>query len=94
MRAFSRTVEKMADAHDKFLAALDRGVVLTAEGIEEWSQVDSDEALDKLIEETGAESTAGYDLPRLRVAVEADRDLLRYFADKTSMVTREQDPKL
>jgi hypothetical protein len=94
VRAFARTAEKMADAHDKFLAGLDRGVVLTAEGLEEWEQVDSDEALERLIEETGAGTTDGYDLARLRAAVEADRDLLRHFAKKASYVKREEDPKL
>lgn len=94
VRAFARTVEKMADAHDKFLAGVDRGVILTAEGLEEWEQVDNDEALERLIEETGAETTDGYDLARLRAAVEADRDLLRHFAQKASWVKREKDPKL
>jgi len=94
VRAFARTVEKMADAHDKFLAGVDRGVILTAEGLEEWEQVDSDEALERLIEETGAETTDEYDLAPLRAAVEADRDLLRHFAQKASWVKREEDPKL
>ena len=94
VRAFSRTTEKMADAHDRFLAGLEKGFILTAEGLEEWGQVDSDEALAELIEETGSETTAGYDVVRLRADVEADCDLLRAFAHKANAVRREQDPKL
>jgi hypothetical protein len=93
-RAFYNTVERMADAHDKFLEGLDRGFILTAEGIDEWQQVDSDEALARLIEDSGSEPTEGFDIAGLRADVEADRDLLRYFGQKAAVVTPEEDPKL
>lgn len=94
VRAFTRTVERMAEAHNKFLSGLNKGVILTAEGIEEWEQVDSDEALARLIEDSGSETIERFDVPRLRAAVEADRDLLRHFATRASAVRGKDDPKL
>ncbi|MGD0325768.1 MAG: helicase-related protein [Terriglobia bacterium] len=92
--AFAMTTERMADAHNTFLQGLDRGVILTAEAIEEWEQADSDEAFERLIAETGSTSTAGYDVTQLRADVEKDRDLLRGLSQKARRVTRTNDPKL
>ena len=92
--AFATTCENMARAHDVFLDGLDRGVILTAEGIEEWQQVDSDEALEQLMADTRSMGVAGYDVVRLRADVIRDRDLLRGFANKARRVTRKNDPKL
>jgi hypothetical protein len=92
--AFSETCRRMADACDVFLKGLDEGVVLTAEGIEEWEQTDNDEILDRLVAAGSAANAALYDVPRLRADVERDRDLLRGFAERGSQVTRENDPKL
>jgi translation initiation factor 2 beta subunit (eIF-2beta)/eIF-5 len=94
VRAFAKTAETMAIAHDKFLEGLEKGVILTAQGLEEWESVDSDEGLAELIKVTGAEMTAGYDVPRLRADVEADRDLLRNFSQQAYAIRRDQDPKL
>jgi hypothetical protein len=52
--AFSETCRRMADACDAFLKGLDQGVVLTAEGIEEWQQTDNDEILDQLLAKESA----------------------------------------
>jgi hypothetical protein len=92
--AFARTAEKMAQSHDAFLAALDRGFIATPEAIEEWEATDSDETFEELLREGGAVSTEGYDVERLRADVEHDRDLLRSFAEKAGKVTRQNDPKL
>ena len=74
----------MARGHDTFLEGLDRGVILTAEAIEEWEQTDNDEALDDLIRTTGAVSVKGYEVDRLRADVQHDRDLLRNFASRAA----------
>jgi hypothetical protein len=92
--AFAQTAEKMAQAHDVFLQGLNRHIVLTAEGIEEWGTTDNDEALEEIARETGSVSTDGFDVARLKRDVEADRDLLRAFASKARLVTPEKDPKL
>jgi hypothetical protein len=92
--AFSRTLERLVAAHDVFLDGLDRGVVLTAEEIEEWQQVDSDEAIEELLQVGGSESTSGYRVKELKAKVAFDRELLAKFHQKSSKVNRPQDPKL
>lgn len=92
--AFARTTERMARAHDVFLEGLEEGYILTAEAIEEWEQVDSDEAFNQLIEESGSIPAPGHDVSRLRADVVNDRDLLQEFSRKAHQVTRQNDPKL
>ena len=92
--AFAETLERMVKANQVFLDGLDKGYILTAEGIEEWEQVDSDESFDELIRDSGSVISHGYDVPRLRADVTKDRDLLDRFAKKARQVTRRNDPKL
>ena len=92
--AFSRTAQRMADSCDTFLKGLEQGVILTAEGIEEWEQTDNDEILEKLLSAGIATNAAGHDVPRLREDVIKDRDLLHSFAERAGKVTRATDPKL
>ena len=93
--AFATTCENMARAHDVFLDGLDNGMILTAEGIEEWQQLDSDEALQELMADTRRSIPAtGYDAGKLRADVMRDRDLLEDFAQRSRRVTRKNDPKL
>jgi hypothetical protein len=92
--AFSRTTQRMADSCDIFLNGLNEGVILTAEGIEEWQQSDNDEVMERLVAEGTAISAGLFDIPKLRAAVENDRDLLREFAERSAKVTRANDPKL
>ncbi len=92
--AFAETCERMVKACNAFLAGLDKGYILTAEAIEEWGQVDSDEAFEELIHDSSSVSAAGYDVAKLRVDVTADRDLLASFAGKARQVNRGNDPKL
>ncbi len=92
--AFAETAGRMAHANQVFLEGLEKRVILTAEAIAEWEQMDSDETFNELIRDTGSTSTEGYVLERLRADVENDRDLLQHFAQKARQVTRENDPKL
>jgi hypothetical protein len=94
VHAFASTLRKLVSGHNAFLDGLDRGVVLNAEAIAEWSQVDSDEALDELLAHTGSESSKGFDTKRLRADVQQDRDLLADFEARVSKIGRDQDPKL
>ena len=64
----------MAQAHDVFLDGLSKGVILTAEAIEEWEQTDNDEALEELIRVTSSQSANGYDVEKLSADVKKDRD--------------------
>ncbi len=92
--AFALTAERMVKAHEIFLEGLDRGVILSPNAIEEWEQTDSDEALNDLIATSGSIDAEDYDVKRLRADVEADRGLLRDFAEKARLVTLKNDPKL
>jgi superfamily II DNA or RNA helicase len=92
--AFAETAERMVRANEVFLEGLEKGYILTAEAIEEWEQVDSDETFDELIRDSGSVSASGYDVASLRADVEKDRDLLRSFAQKARQVTQQNDPKL
>jgi len=92
--AFRRTAETMAAGHDAFLAALEASYILTSKALEEWTNIDSDEAWESLLEESGAEATEGYDVARLRADVENDRDILRRLAARAAEATAESDPKL
>ncbi len=92
--AFAATAEKMAQAHDVFLDALSKGVILTAEGIDEWEQTDNDEALEELIRVTSSQTVKGYDVAKLSADVAKDRDLLRNFGTVAASVKRTEDPKL
>ena len=92
--AFGRTLKKMVKGCEVFLQGLAGGVVLTAEGIDEWQQTDNDEILERL-EALGASSPASaYDVERLANDVRADMELLAGYAASAVQVTRENDPKL
>ncbi len=94
VHAFARTAERMVESHTTFVEALDRGYILTSEGIEEWEQTDSDEALETLIRDTGSTLAKGYDVRCLREDVLRDRNLLLGFAQQAKRVPRAADPKL
>ncbi len=69
-------------------------MVLTAAEIEEWRQLDSDEALDELMSTAGSETTADYRVRELKSAVAGDRHVLEHFYNRASQVSEKEDPKL
>ena len=73
---------------------MDAGFILSPKALEEWTNVDSDEEWERLLEETGAEPTENYDVAKLKAAVKADRDILRSFAECAAQIKAETDPKL
>jgi len=94
VRAFALTAGRMVERHEAFLAALDKGFILTPKALAEWANVDSDEEWEQLLRDTAAEPTVEYDVARLRADVQNDRDLLRGFAERASKVTARACPKL
>src|SRR5690554_2761435 len=92
--AFAMTCRKMAESHEDFLRALDDGWVLTGEALAAWRKTDSDEFDPAAIAKGRADAASDYDLPALREAVTADRDLLMRFAAEAEHITLEQDTKL
>ncbi len=94
VHAFSETLKRLMATHDIFLDGLDRGVVLTADEIAEWQQLDSDEAIEELLAEGHSENAKGYRTHELKAYVSADRELLAKFYARASLVKRTEDPKL
>ncbi|MYD09872.1 MAG: helicase [Chloroflexi bacterium] len=94
VNAFARTAARMADSHDRFLAALDSGLVPSPKALQDWGETDNDAALDELLAEAGSEPIALYRAADLRRDIEGDRDILRRLSERAFEVKRETDPKL
>jgi len=92
--AFAKTAAKMAEGHDLFLKALDRGYILRTKDMGEWADIDTDEEWDLLLQATEQEPAEGYDVDQLRKDVENDRDLLRKFAKQARKIKAKTCPKL
>jgi phosphatidylserine/phosphatidylglycerophosphate/cardiolipin synthase-like enzyme len=92
--AFGNTVAKMTRAHENFLRALDRGVILAPGALEQLEETDSDETWEELVSEGQQLEGAGYDSKRLRADVESDLALLRGFHARAVTVFQGNDPKL
>lgn len=93
VHAFAVTAEKMAREHDLFLQGLDAGRVLSRDQVRELSAAD-DEDVDEVLGDESAEPAAGYRVPALRSAVQADRALLLAMYEAADAVTPDRDPKL
>jgi superfamily II DNA or RNA helicase len=95
--AFRCTMTKLIASHDRFLAALDYGQVLTGDALRDWESSDSDDLDDFLNAYARAADSSrpapGYRLDELRAAVMADQDLLQRLHDAVQIVPWDQDPK-
>jgi hypothetical protein len=95
--AFCGTVEKMIGSHEKFLHALDNGLVLTGDTLRHFVASDSDD-LDEFMETIEDEAEVGdaadYNVDELVAAVSADRDLLERFLERVGVVDHNSDPKI
>lgn len=95
VHAFAETTGKMVREHDLFLRGLDQGVIVRRELLRELSAADDEEVIDELLGGSELrESAESYDVPELRAAVEADRDLLDRMCQKARRVKPQDDPKL
>jgi hypothetical protein len=93
-RSFKKTVSRMIGHNEAVLRALDLGYVPLPAAIEEWTETDSDEVYEEILEELGSDDASEYDVTRLRADVTKDIALLRKWEEKTSEVTLENDSKL
>lgn len=92
--AFERTLDKLCREHRMFLAALDRGHVVTTRALHELAGAD-DEALDDLLDQTHESvSTSDFDVPELREAVKGDLGKLEALCAAVQQITPDRDPKL
>lgn len=92
--AFARTLERMVEAHDRFLSGLERGVVLTSELLAELAETDSDEVWEELLAEGQQLDPRVMDVQRLKADVRNDRDLLAGLQERAASVAPSMDPKL
>lgn len=97
--AFRRTLEKMIASHERFLSALDAGLVLTGGALREWAVSDSDDVIDFLanLTERSADNVADaadFDAASLRGAVEADMELLHSLHQAVRVLAWNEDPKV
>lgn len=94
VRAFRHTLDKLIDEHRAFLAALERGHVVTTRILHELASAD-EEALDELLSNHADSLPAGeFDVPTLRETVEGDLAKLETLCAAVRDVTPEHDPKL
>ena len=93
--AFALTCRTMAANHDSFLAALDKGYVLSGAALKAFEQTEEDGDLD-LDEFTKGrhDRTEDYRIEELRADAERDRELLLDFAEAAERVENHLDVKL
>ena len=72
VRAFALTARRMAESHDMFLAALERGYVVARKALAEITNIDNDEEWEPLLETTEAQPASGYDVERLAQDVQLE----------------------
>ncbi|HXF46865.1 MAG TPA: helicase-related protein, partial [Burkholderiaceae bacterium] len=93
--AFRMTCERMAEQHEEFLQALDRGYVLNSELLREWSAADDETTLEEFVAANGgARPAKEFNVNALRRDVENDLKLLRHYAGIARRVKADRDPKL
>lgn len=93
--AFRMTCERMAEQHEAFLQALDRGYVLSSELLHEWSAADDESNFEEFVATNGGARSAGeFNVEALRRDVESDLKLLRDYARLANRVQPQRDPKL
>jgi len=95
--AFSNTCRKMADQHQRFLDAMDAGMVIRKDFFKECSNSEDleEEEFQELLEQSEhSEPIDLYDADRLRQDVDNDLALLTEFAREAEQIRPEDDPKL
>jgi hypothetical protein len=92
--AFGRTLDTLIKNHEAFLAALDKGYVVTSRFLREIT-ADDEALLEELLAESNDTRPAqDYRSDELRAAVRADLAKLRALHDKIAALSADRDPKL
>lgn len=96
--AFRETIKRLLRAHERFLTALDQGIVPAGEDARDIlyeSDMESEvDLMDALREVSKRYRVEDFDLPRLRKAIEHDIAVLRYVLGLVEPITPEKDTKL
>lgn len=98
VHAFRKTVQRMLKIHQRFLQALDQGIVAAGEAAQDLlyeSDQDEEQALWEALEQvTGRYDPADFDLEALHADLEHDIRILRRMLTLVQPVTPERDAKL
>lgn len=100
-RAFANTLDRMVRQNEAALGLLDEGYVPEPEAIDEWVEMDSDEAFEEAFEGVDAGdldlrslSTVGGSAEKYRDHLTNDLEILERWRDRAAEVTRADDEKL
>jgi len=96
--AFKETVRRLLVVHERFLKALDEGVVPAGDDAQailyEPNQDEEQDLMDALRNVSGKYNIADFDLPKLKAAIAHDVKLLKKILQLVEPITPEQDAKL
>ena len=96
--AFKQTVRKMLKVHERFLAALDEGVIPAGDEAQailyEPNQEEEQDIVDALRKVSGRYPASDFDLDRLREHIRHDVELFNQVLRLVEPITPEQDAKL
>ncbi|MBI1798558.1 MAG: DEAD/DEAH box helicase family protein [Candidatus Eisenbacteria bacterium] len=92
--AFSNTLASMIRSHQRFLEALAKGVLPTADELHQLEDDDSEEAWAGLLDDGKQVAATNIDIRRLSAAVDSDRQHMQSLLDRTKKVTQKRDTKL
>ena len=96
--AFKETIRRLLLVHERFLTALDSGVVPAGDDAQlilyEPNQAEEQDLMDALKKASGRYQAEDFDMERLRSHVEHDICLLKMITDLVSPITSERDAKL
>jgi superfamily II DNA or RNA helicase len=98
VEAFRQTLHNLRRVHDRFLAALDEGLVPAGDEAQyllyEWDEDAEPDLMDALRRVTGRYQVSDFDVERLRRDVKHDRDLLTEMLELVDPITADKDAKL
>ncbi|MCE2941458.1 MAG: helicase-related protein [Gemmatimonadota bacterium] len=92
--AFAQTLDKMVQAHVRFLQGLDRGRLLSTGALATLAEDDADDVWDDVLAEADELDARQFDITMLKAAVRKDRAILEELRDRARTVTPARDPKL
>jgi len=98
VEAFRSTVERLLTGHERFLAALDNGIIPAGEKAEEIlrepNEAEERDILDNLRRLSGRYDIADFDAERLQEHIEHDIDVLKEILRVVRPITPDKDAKL
>jgi len=96
--AFQETIRRLLTVHERFLSALEEGVVPAGDAAQmilyEPNQAEEQDLMDALMQASGRYCVDDFDIERLRRYIEHDIELLKKLRGLVAPITPEKDAKL